>query len=793
MNKLNENNLQAPFQYRPSENTFILEKVSGEIFLSEDSKEVRVIEKEDLFCACIGYSIDGSLEEMDFFIDDIKVYPKYVDDIHNLREIETIKENEIYLIKDNIDFKSIIYFPIIFLNKKFNFTITTYNSVFTSYMFDEVSKKLNTLDINYPILNFKNNTNYKADDIIKYNGYLYKVNKDFESDNTDYHLTINTSLLTPFRQLENGIRYKVGDILEYKNSFFVVQTSFAYEESEDNITNISNLIKPLISIINWNDNLDNIYKNQIIIKDNISYIVKEDVNRPVWINLLEYKKIERLNTAKNTFFDDTNTNLDVDNIQEAIEKLNKKVVSSSSGVSSNNASNIYFDNSKTNLEYNTDKYIFPKFTVPENNIMNIVLVDSNYEEYTAIIIKNSEYKYIFSFDINNCNNKNLIFGILSLGDSQNQFKIFSKLSQFFEFNKMIRLSSNEILVDGVEVNANMFLDFSTLSLNIILDDDSILPSTNFSLSINIVNRHLKKEDTNIFYVSSDEVSTSNFELVEENGLVRLKGFYKAMAEMSLDYFGFCSPIIKNYFNPVDSAIDFITTLEITSNTLKEVKYGIIEEDLGDGENTKFYLFYFSYTDGSSVSIGDEFTFNLLAEKNYKLENIKKSVDNVQELGEVLSNRLMLPSYYTQYAKTDGTFDDNEAPNNWYKKMYGIDTTWELMFNTESVYFRTEGDLSNIDRINGLQGDTGRELTGNISYKASRWYGISGAAYLDREDSGWGAMNGGSGDSSNIMIKSSRQWPTSNEFRTKNRIIRVYHLVSINGVNISYIIGSNDVN
>ena len=44
MNNLNEHNLQAPFMYKPSENTFHLEKVSGEIFLNSDSYNVSIID-----------------------------------------------------------------------------------------------------------------------------------------------------------------------------------------------------------------------------------------------------------------------------------------------------------------------------------------------------------------------------------------------------------------------------------------------------------------------------------------------------------------------------------------------------------------------------------------------------------------------------------------------------------------------------------------------------------------------------------------------------------------------------
>ena len=787
MNNLNEHNLQAPFMYKPSENTFHLEKVSGEIFLNSDSYNVSIIDGEDLFCACIGYSIDGSLEDMEFFIDNIKVYPKYVNDIQNLRDIESIKENEIYLIENNIDFKSIIYFPIHFINKKFNFNITTYNSVFTSYMFDNISKKLNTLDINYPILNFKKDTLYRVNDIIKNNGYLYKVNKEFLSDSTDYHLNINASLLTPFKRLENGIYYKVGDIIEYRNSFYVVQASFTYEDTKDSITNLSNLIKPLISILNWDDNLDKIYKNQIIIKDGLSYIVVEDVIRPVWINLISNKKIERLNTAKNTFFDDINTNLDVDNIQDAIEKLNKKInnSSSTSGASSNEAFSIYFDNSKTNLEYPTDEYIFPKFKIQENSIININLIDDKEVQYPATIVKNSEDKYTFSFEINNCSGIGALLKIHSIDDLTNSFKIFSKLSQFFEFNTVFRLSSNEALINGVEVNMNMYIDYNSMSIIIGLDEysnDNLVLEDNFTLTANISNRHLKKEDRNIFYLCSDGKSVSNFELLEDNGIVRLKGYYKANISNDIDGFYFYSPIIENYFNLIDSINNLNSTLEIVSNKSKQVQYGISDLFLADEEKTKIYLFYFSYVDDSKVEIGDEFTFNLTVEKNYKLENIKKNVDNIQELGEVLSSRVMIPPYYIQFAKEDGSFDVNEDPTTWYKNMYSINTTWQLVFNTESIYFRTEGSLSSSGRSNGFQGDAIRDISGSFSiYHVPAVSNASNGAFRNKNGSNSSWTNVGQMQRAQAAFDfyASRQVPTAGENRVRNRLIRVYKLLSIN--------------
>ncbi|MEI0799646.1 phage tail protein, partial [Brachyspira intermedia] len=317
---LNENNIQAPFQYKISENTFELLKRNGELELNTNNKQVKVFSGQRLFCADIGYGVDGPLEEMEFLIDDIKVYPVLLDKLEDLQTVD-VKDNEIYLVNNDINFKSIIFFPPSDLNKNFKFTITTYSSTFSSFMFDEIAKKLNSLDINYPVKNYYENVDYKVNDIIKYNGYLYRVFKDFTSDDTDYYLTSNCNLLTPFKKLELDTDYKANELIEDNNNFLIVQKDFRYENKDGVLTNLNGLLKPLQDIIVWFDGIDKIYKNQIIIKDNFSYIVLEDIENPVWGNI--QKKIDYFNKAENIFYDDTNSGFgnNTNTVQKAIEKL----------------------------------------------------------------------------------------------------------------------------------------------------------------------------------------------------------------------------------------------------------------------------------------------------------------------------------------------------------------------------------------------------------------------------------------------------------------------------------------
>ncbi|MEI0478541.1 phage tail protein, partial [Brachyspira pulli] len=372
INKLNENNIQAPFQYKISENTFELLKRSGELELNTNNKQVKVLSGQRLFCADIGYGIDGAVEEMEFLIDDIKVYPILLDELKDLQTVD-VKDNEIYLVNNYIDFKSIVFFPPSDLNKNFKFTITTYSSTFSSFMFDEIAEKLNSLDTNYPIINYYEGADYKVNDIIKYNSYLYRVFKDFTSDGTDYYLKTNCNLLTPFKKLELDTDYKANELIEYNNDFLIVQKDFRYENKDGVLTDLSGLLKPLQDIAIWFDGIAKIYKNQIIIKDNISYIVLEDIENPVWDSI--ENKLDRLIKAENTFYDDSISFFgdDTNTVQKAIEKLQaKKQNNLISGNNINIVNNRIYVNGGINKEYTEGStYFINDFIVIDKKIYKV--------------------------------------------------------------------------------------------------------------------------------------------------------------------------------------------------------------------------------------------------------------------------------------------------------------------------------------------------------------------------------------------------------------------------------------
>ncbi|WP_157150989.1 phage tail protein [Brachyspira sp. SAP_772] len=786
---LNENNLQAPFQYKISENSFKLEKINNSLQLSEDNEQIKVFKGEKLFCVDIGYGINGALEEMEFILDGVRVYPLLLDDINCIRELEEVEENKIYLIKNDVNFKSIIFLSVTHLNKQFEYSITAYNTTLSSWMFDYIAKKINTLDTDYPIKNYYGKTDYKINDIIKHNGYLYRVNKDFLSDDSDYYLVSNCSIITPFKSLETGSSYNAGEILEYENNFFVVSENFIYSEEND----IYNFIKPLIEIINWFDGIKKLYKNQIIVNNGLFYLVLDYVEKPIWNNLIRDNKIEILSKASNIFYDDSNTSFgnNTNNIQLAIEKLKIDVENKIPTGGSNLANNILYDNSKTNLGCKTGEYDFPKFknTIPET--INLLLTDGT-NDYPASIIKQEDGSYSFNASLNNIESfygtKAISLVIKSIETCIESIEILNIINIFWKVlsGDEWTVNDGDIFIEGI--SDDLQFEFIQKSLIISKADLSDFERKPYNITLNIKNRQLKNIDT--YFLGIGNYSSTNFlsylNLQNNNGAVKLVGAIKgsgdAIGAFTASY-SFLSTL-ANYFNLSSS---YINTSEITSNTGKAVKYYFTQNAL----NINAVDLIIAYQDGSQINYEDVFTLNLTPNKNYSVNPIYKNVTNIQELGESLALRYMIPPYYVQYPDVEGNFNPNEEPSVWFKKMYNITTTWQIMFNTESVYFRTEGDLANVGRVNGIQGDAGRNATGSFFIRGliavSDGYGVLYG--IDNTNNWSSAVTSTTTAKGGIAIDLSRAYTTANEFRVKNRLIIIYKLLTIDGKTVGDIIGA----
>ena len=190
----------------------------------------------------------------------------------------------------------------------------------------------------------------------------------------------------------------------------------------------------------------------------------------------------------------------------------------------------------------------------------------------------------------------------------------------------------------------------------------------------------------------------------------------------------------------------------------------------------------------TATIASEVAYNN-NNSNLESDNIQDAIDEIvtknsdannslQEQLKNLINSLMnkihpIGSYYIQLSKPDGTFDDTEAPSKLWEG-----TVWKLLYNTESIFLRTEGSLSENGRSNGIQGDAGRNATGGfyLIYAKNNTAGV----FYDADQPGNGS---GLADYNpywqigRINMDLSRAYTTANEFRVRNRLIRIYKRIS----------------
>ena len=217
----------------------------------------------------------------------------------------------------------------------------------------------------------------------------------------------------------------------------------------------------------------------------------------------------------------------------------------------------------------------------------------------------------------------------------------------------------------------------------------------------------------------------------------------------------------------------------------------LEEQLQSGLSTK----QDKLIAGTNVEITADNVINVKADVVYaEASQVTQTNEalgaNVQTALDILNSHYMINPYYVQYPDTNGNFNNNEEPSVWFKKMYNVTTTWQIMFNTESVYFRTEGDLSNVSRSNGIQGDAGRNATGTIGlYGAIAYENQNGSLFVASPTSSQTGSSTGLQGYNGVVLDLAKQWNTANEFRVRNRLIRIYKLLTINGKKVSDIIGA----
>ena len=317
-------------------------------------------------------------------------------------------------------------------------------------------------------------------------------------------------------------------------------------------------MKSLQDIIVWFDGIDKIYKNQIIIKDNFSYIVLEDIENPVWGNI--QSKLDYLNKASNTFYDDSNSSFgnNTNTVQKAIEKLksNKQdslIVGNNINLNGNTISvdggtskeyiidNSYFINDliikddriyKANedfiaSDFNIDigkltlissggggasaaidvsfdnsnaqlqqlaGYDFPKYKKTIANTINIVLSDGP-NNYNASIVKQSDGSYRLKCNISNFNISGGYFG-LSIKNVNNLSNIYQRLSFLSQF---FNVQTNYTTLES--------LNYANLS-----SDECVISSLNFSLKFALIYSDYNKSLDLIIKIDSSSIQSGSYNI-----------------------------------------------------------------------------------------------------------------------------------------------------------------------------------------------------------------------------------------------------------------------------------------
>ena len=121
--------------------------------------------------------------------------------------------------------------------------------------------------------------------------------------------------------------------------------------------------------------------------------------------------------------------------------------------------------------------------------------------------------------------------------------------------------------------------------------------------------------------------------------------------------------------------------------------------------------------------------------------------------------------HIQFSEADGTFSPAKAP----ATLFG--GTWALKFNTESIFFRTEGALAVADRVDGVQGDAIRNMTGSMQGVQRNSASADGVFSVVAQGGGFLSSNAGRTDI--IQFNASNTVPTASENRVINRLIRVW--------------------
>lgn len=740
--ELNENNIQAPFQYLIGEDDFELLEYTDDFLLTEDNPRLKYREDQKYFIVDLGASIDGDINNTNILIDNTKIYPIRVGTIEELRDA-IINENNFAVVANDNNFKSVIILPKSNINKRLKYTIYTYATSLSSYMFNEVARKLNTLDIDYPVKNFYQNESYKINDIIKYNGYLYRVLKDFNNtENDDRLLMSNTMIITPFKRLENK-DYKLYDILEINNKYFIVQKPFTYADNNA----LENNLSPLINIIDWYDTIEQLYKNTILIKDGKKYLVINDTRMPVWEEVYKTSVIDFIRASEIPTDNNETVQEAINRIDNEIEKLINDRTEDYNNLQQNIDNEAYIREQNDNeiKEIKQDKIQNGIDNIIHNKSYNVIDTDLSIDKTNPIMMDAD------SIDIAINTNGNITVNLEAnnLGYELNKNILTIKkinIAEGADYSGVLTITANKDTdLENIyrEKSITIYINSNTLYTDLSVNNDvlNIEPNTNIDLVLNTNAETIEYyiDNTNYEITKNDKtLNIKNISETEKTGAILIIQATAASTEDTT----YVPTIIQIYINRTKDEVkelltlDIISSIEASNNSiLKRDEEGAsnvnmpsniedttvinnkyLEEQLQSGLSTK----QDKLTAGTNVKItednvinvkGDVATdANLVTQTNEALgENVQTALDSLKTKDDDLQNQITviidnkLPDVY-DYSGAETLTNKIAIINGERKQVYRKCRQANYQFIQDGVYHRIYiFDLPNPSLIVDMQG------------------------------------------------------------------------------------------
>ena len=187
--------------------------------------------------------------------------------------------------------------------------------------------------------------------------------------------------------------------------------------------------------------------------------------------------------------------------------------------------------------------------------------------------------------------------------------------------------------------------------------------------------------------------------------------------------------------------------------------------------------------------------NIILNDNISFSNITINNNNIRDI--IINTIYPVNSIYVQFPHNNtNDIINNDDPNKDIKTAFPLIYSPQVLFggrwlelykDEDSIFFRTIGNLSNENRINGFQDYAMKHLYGNTSYiqadHQNQYEGIQtdsvgnavvGSLISDKSTTIF--ADKGSGDSNGIQLDldtSKANLPLSNEFKVKNRLFKIW--------------------